>query len=137
MKLSNLLVLILLTFTAATVHGQSIKDFRKDIKDIKKAVDLSERQTEKVTAVYQKIVDDLIQLKSMNYSDEEYRKKRRSVYHGAEFSLAQIIREDQKASYDLYKRSLREQRAKKLNKLRKQKASNDDLMDAEIGVKQI
>lgn len=135
MKLSNLLILALLVLSGSLANAQSIKDFKKDIRDVKKATNLTEKQVGEITAVYQKIVDDIASLEQMNLSEEEFRTKRRAIYTGAEFSLEQVINADQKAAYEKHKRVKREMRAQNIKKLRKQNASVQDLMDAEAGVK--
>ena len=135
MKLSNLLILVLVVLTGSVVNAQSIKDFKKDIRDVKKAVSLNEKQVVDMTSVYQKIVDDIAKLESMNLSEEDFRTKRRAIYTGAEFTMEQLMNTEQKAEYEKYKRVKREIRAQNIKKLRKQKASVQDLMDAEAGVK--
>jgi enoyl-CoA hydratase/carnithine racemase len=137
MKLSNLLTLILLVFIGTAVNAQSIKDFKKDIKILKKATNLSESQEAEALAIYTKIVSDIERLEAMNYSDDVYREKRRAIYQGAEFSLAQIFTDEQQDAYTIHQRNIREQRAQQTKKLRKQNASKQDLMDAQVGVKQI
>lgn len=119
------------------MNGQTIKDFKKDIRGLKKAVNLNQDQVQKLTDVYTKIVTDIENLKQANLSEEDFRKKRRAVYQGAEFSIAQIISSDQQAAFEIYQRKIRENRAKETMKLRKQKAPEQDLMDAQVGVKRI
>jgi septal ring factor EnvC (AmiA/AmiB activator) len=137
MKLSNLLIIVLLTLIGTIGNGQSLKDFNKEIRGINKAISLSDRQQNEVNAVYQKIVDDIAILATQNLSEEKFREKRRAIYSGAEFSIQQIITKEQEEKYDLYTRKVREERAQNIKKLLKRNASNQDLMDAEIGVKNI
>ncbi len=137
MKLSNLYIVLFFMLICSFGNSQSMKDFKKDIKVFKKVVSLDERQVNEVSEIYQKIIDDVAKLEQLNLSDEDFRKKRRAIYKGAQFSLDEVVNEEQKAAYIRYKREIRVQRAENLSKLKKQKASNQDLMDAEVGVKNI
>lgn len=136
MKLSNLLTLIFLLLMGTVVNAQSIKDFKKDIKGLTKATKMTEAQEEKVNAVYAKIVEDLKNIESLRSDEETYRKKRRAIYSLSQFTLDQIVTADQQDAYTVYKRKIRVQRSEKIQKLQKQKASKQDLLDAELGVKQ-
>jgi len=135
MKLSNLLTLILLVFIGVSASGQSIKDFKKEIKGITKATKMTDAQTDKVTAVYAKIVEDLKNIESLRSDEQLYRQKRRAIYYASQFSLEQIVTAEQKSDYIDYKRKLRAERGTQIKKLNKQKASKDDILDAELGIK--
>lgn len=134
-KLANLLFLMILVFMSNTISAQTMKDFKKDIKTIKDVTSLAPNQSEQLNKVYEKLVFDLESIESLQSTDEAvFRKKRRSVYKGAQFSIANIFNEDQRALYINYQRGLRIERAKKVNKLRKKDAPKEDILDAEVGV---
>ena len=134
-KIANLLFLMILVFMSNTVSAQTMNDFKKDINKIKDITSLSPNQSDQLNQVYEKIVFDLEGIENLKSADEDmFRKKRRSIYKGAQFSISNIFNDDQKDLYLNYQRGLRIKRAKKANKLRKKNAPKDDILDAEVGV---
>lgn len=135
MKLANLLTILLLIFTTTFVSAQSMKTFKKEMKNITSALSLDEAQYTQLTKIYEKRVADLKMIKPLEATNEaQFREKRRAIYQGAEVSIKRILNREQLELFVVYNRGLREIRGREMNKLKKKNASIEDLKDAQYGI---
>jgi len=135
MKLANLLTVLLLIFIASATSAQSLKDFKSEIKQISNATEMNDNQIAQLREIYQKRVDNLASIAVLESTDEiMYRNKRRAIYESADVSIKLMLNREQLSSYKLYRQGIRKIRARKIEKLKKKNASQQDLLDAQYGV---
>ena len=135
MKLANLLTVLLLIFITSSASAQSLKDFKGEIKQISNATEMDDAQREQLNGIFQQRVENLVSIADLESKDEiAYRSKRRAIYQAAEVSIKRILDREQLDNYLVYKQGLRKVRARKIEKLKKKNASQQDLLDAEYGV---
>lgn len=136
MKLANLLFVLLLIFMASSVQAQKMKDFKKEMKEITQAINLDDEQVAQLNQIYQKRVDDLNSIASLESTDEKlFYQKRIAIYKGSEASVNMLLKDEtQRKNYDLYKAVIRKERAETVKKLKKKNASKQDIIDAQYGV---
>lgn len=135
-KITNLLFVLALIFMGFTSNAQTMKDFKKEINEISQAVSMDTEQNDKLNSIYEKRIADLASIDLLKETDElQFRSKRRAIYKGSETSIKLILRKEQLESYRNYSRVVRIRRSEEMKSLKKKKASQAEIIDAQYGIK--
>ncbi len=133
-RMKKIVLLTLLIFPAFFIAAQgSAND--EAIAFYKKTFDLDKTQITELTQILSRKDTDVKRLEANNnYSEAVFREKRRNIYKGAEKSVRMLLNESQLERWSAYKKEQRKINADKINELKAQGASEEDIKDAQFGI---
>jgi hypothetical protein len=112
------------------------KQARKEAKHYTKVLNLDEGQQIKLIDILQHKYQSIEDLSSMETSDPStFRTKRRAVYTGTDGSIRLLLNREQNELFDVEKRRQRLANAERIQKLQAQGADQEDILDAQFGIK--
>jgi hypothetical protein len=121
-----------------SVFGQKAaeKSARKEAKHYIKVLNLSEAQVPGIEAIFVHKFESLEELSSLeSTAPDQFRAKRRAVYAGTDQSIRMLLNRSQLDLFEIEKRRQRLANAAQIEKLQKQGAGNEEILDAQYGIK--
>lgn len=128
--------IILCLSTIGLFAQQDVSQLIDDqVKKSKVSYELDADQTKKLKGLLSQKYAQLEQINGLKSSDVDlFRAKRRAIYKGHEGSVQIMLNKEQKELYTKAQQTLRIERAKKIEALRKNGASMEDIKDASLGI---
>ena len=129
---------MLIVFFSAAVSAQQDyeKMAKKEAKHYIKVLDLNADQKGQIVDILKHKYESIDALMELQSSDEKaFRAKRRAVYAGTDGSIRLILNREQIDLYDVEKRRQRLINAEEIKRLKAAGADQDDILDAQYGIK--
>lgn len=109
---------------------------RKEAKHYIKVLDLNDDQKIKLESVLLHKYESIEEISALESSDPgQFRAKRRAVYAGTDQSIRMLLTREQLDLFEVEKRRQRLANAERIQKLQKQGADQEDILDAQYGIK--
>lgn len=133
-RMKKYAILAFLSFGFLTAFGQ-FQSASEEISFFKQRLNIEKDQEQKLEKVINRKYEDLASIAVLRNSDEKvFRQKRRSIFEGTNSSIRLMMKEQQMDLWVAYKKEERLKNAKKIKELKASGASEDDLLDAQIGI---
>lgn len=133
-------LLLIIGFSLFAINGQAqeapTRKQKKEAKSLAKAYDLNKDQSAKVLSILSKRDSDMKAIEGLEKDElDKFRAKRRSIIKGTEGSIKILLDREQLALYEKEAHIRRTRNAKEIDKLKREGASKEDLLDAQYGIR--